>query len=145
MVSIALLGQRIAEGQSFLRAGRIEDALRLGRSLPDDWPRYPQAHAFLAEVHNLNGDFPAALECIEFAISQDDDPQYKVKKAWLLSRANRRGEMLGLLAGLAEESSRDALAVVADRQAVLRPQPLARCRRAVRAFLAGQGGAECAL
>ncbi|MCR6684933.1 tetratricopeptide repeat-containing sulfotransferase family protein [Pseudoxanthomonas sp.] len=99
----------IAQGKTLLRDGRFAEAVELGRSLARTHPQLAPAFAFLAEACRLAGDLPAAVEAIDTAIGLGDDPQHRIKKAWLLSRSYRRDEVPALAAELSAQAGNNAL------------------------------------
>lgn len=92
---------RIFEGNQYLRAGRVEDAAAVASDLVAEFPQHARAHAFAAEVRRLLDDYDGAVAAIDRAIALADDPQHRIKKAWLLSRMLRRDE----IPALAEEAA----------------------------------------
>ena len=103
------LSQQIAHGNELLRQRRLEDAIELGRAITSAYPTQPHAFAFAAEAGRLANHLPAALESIDKAIALGNDPQHKIKKAWLLSRSYRRDEVPALAAELSGEAEGNAL------------------------------------
>ena len=102
------LQQEISEASVLLREGRLAEASNLGRTLVQAYPKESRAYAFAAEASNLDGNLPQALSWIDKAIEFSDDPQHKIKKAWLLSRALRRDEIPALAAQASAQAGRDA-------------------------------------
>lgn len=105
---MSLLQQQISQGSLLLRQGRIAEAVNVSHTLADAYPQQPRALAFAAETNSLNGDLPQALAWIDKAIEYSDDPQHKIKKAWLLSRSLRRNEIRMLAAEVAAQAGSDA-------------------------------------
>lgn len=103
------IAREMARGQDLLRQGRVEEAVVIGERLVAAWPQHAVAHAFAAEVRNVEGRFDIALEHIDGAIALSDDLQHQVKRAWLLSRGHRREEIPALLARLAGLAGGNAL------------------------------------
>jgi tetratricopeptide (TPR) repeat protein len=99
----------VARGHSLLRDGRVEEAVALGRGLARDLPDEPAAFAYLAEACRVADDLPAALEAIDAAIALGDNPQHRIKKAWLLSRSYRRDEVPALLEELSAQAEGNGL------------------------------------
>lgn len=73
------------------------------------FPENSRVRAFGAEASRVRGDMERALEWIDQAIELDDDPQYKVKKAWLLSRLLRRDEIPALVQEIGSIAAGDGL------------------------------------
>ena len=101
--------QKIASGNELLRRGRIQEAVDLGRQLASSYPDQANAFAFAAEASRVAGDLQAALDWIDQAIACGDNPQHRIKKAWLLSRLLRRDEIPALLAEVVAKAGDDAL------------------------------------
>ncbi|MFT3757239.1 MAG: sulfotransferase [Pseudoxanthomonas sp.] len=104
-----MLLQKIGQGNELLRQQRAGEAVALGNELARTYPTHARAFAFAAEACRVAGNLPAALDWIDGAIRCDDDPQYKIKKAWLLSRLRRRNEIPALAAELSQHADGDAL------------------------------------
>ena len=97
----------VARGIALLREEKVGEAIDVARSLADRYPGEAAVYAFAAEACNIGGDFPAALAWIDKAIGASDDPQHKIKKAWLLSRSRRRDEVPALVAEVAASEVRN--------------------------------------
>lgn len=106
----AALPIQLAQGYGLLRDGRTTEAVAAARRMVQDWPDQTAVLGFAAEACNVQGAYEDALAFIDQAIAISDDPQLGVKKAWLLSRAHRRDEVIPLV---------DALAAAAGDNAVL--------------------------
>ncbi len=91
-----------------LRQGRTAEAVSSARVITEKFPTQARAHAFAAEASSINGNLPEALIWIDKAIEYSNDPQHKIKKAWLLSRSLRRDEIPALAAQVAAEANSDA-------------------------------------
>lgn len=102
------LQHKISEVSELLRKGRLTEAVNLGRALVQAYPRESRAYAVATEACNLDGNLPQALSWIDKAIEFSDDPQHKLKKAWLLSRALRRDEIPAIAAQASAQAGRDA-------------------------------------
>lgn len=96
-----VLLRKISTGNDLLRQGRVAEAVKFGITLVEDHPSQSRAFAFAAEACSVSGDLAAALVWIDQAIQNSDDPQHKIKKAWLLSRSLRRDEIPVLAAQVA--------------------------------------------
>ena len=107
MDTASTLLQQISQGNALLRQGRIPEAVAFGNALAEDFPGQSRAYAFAAEASNVSGDLPTALAWIDRAIESGDDPQHKVKKAWLLSRSLRRDEIRALAEEVAMQAEGD--------------------------------------
>jgi len=105
----ASLLQQIAAGNELLRQGRTADAVALGQKLVDAYPSSGRVRAFSAEALRLSGDLTRALLLIDEAIALEPDAQYRIKKAWLLSRLLRRDEIPALAAEIAADFSGNGL------------------------------------
>ena len=101
--------QQIAAGNELLRQGRTADAAVLGHELVAAFPSNSRVYAFSAEALRLNGDMEQALARIDQAIALEPDAQYRIKKAWLLSRLLRRDEIPALAAAIAVDFSDNGL------------------------------------
>lgn len=105
----AEIARGIAEGNELLRQHRPADAVALGQQLAGRHPDVAAIHAFLAEASRLASDLPAAIGHIDRAIALSDDPQHRIKKGWLLSRAYRRDEAIALAGELSAQAGGNAL------------------------------------
>ena len=87
------LEQRVAQGSALLRQGKVDEAIKLGEISLQAFPDEARLLAFLAEASRVKGELETAIAWIDKAIQFSPDPQYKIKKAWLLSRLLRRSEI----------------------------------------------------
>ncbi|MGO3126760.1 MAG: tetratricopeptide repeat-containing sulfotransferase family protein [Luteimonas sp.] len=86
----------------------VSATLSRARTLATTYPAHAQVFAFLAEACRLADDLPAALEAIDAALALANDPQHKIKKAWLLSRSYRRDEVPALAEELSAQADSNA-------------------------------------
>jgi len=107
MVVTAILQQQLFQGSTLLRHGRLSEAVELGEAIAEAYPDQSRALAFAAEANSVNGNLPQALGWIDKAIECSDDPQHKIKKAWLLSRSLRRDEIPPLAEQVAAHAGTD--------------------------------------
>ena len=84
--------QHLAQGNLLLRQGKAQEAVEIGTSLIQAYPGDARVFSFLAEACRVKGDLEAAIVWIDQAIQASPDSQFKIKKAWLLSRLLRRDE-----------------------------------------------------
>lgn len=105
--SAPLLLQKIHQGQTLLRQGKPQEAVRFAVELAASFPGEARVYAFAAEANRVLGDVPSALEWIQKAIDADSNPQYLVKKAWLLSRMRRRNEIPALAREIEQEAKKN--------------------------------------
>lgn len=105
----SLLQQQISQAGILLRQGHFAEAVSVSHALADAYPQQSRVLAFAAEANSLNGNLPQALTWIDKAIEYSDDPQHKIKKAWLLSRSLRRDEIKVLAAQVAAQAGNDAM------------------------------------
>lgn len=101
------LREEIAKGISMLQEKRYAEAIGHGEVLAGSYPGHASVYAFAAEACNIGGDLDSAMRWIDMAIGVSDDPQHKIKKAWLLSRSRRRDEVRGLAEQVAASAPMD--------------------------------------
>ncbi|TQM12792.1 tetratricopeptide repeat protein [Pseudoxanthomonas sp. 3HH-4] len=101
--------QHIAQGNLLLRQGKVQEAVEIGTSLIQAYPGDARVFYFLAEACRVKGDLEAAIVWIDQAIQASPDPQFKIKKAWLLSRLLRRDEILPLADQIAAQAGGDRM------------------------------------
>ena len=102
------LRRALAKAVALLQQDKGTEAIRLGRELSEANPGQAQIHAFMAEAFNVSGDHPTALEWIDKAIECSNDPQHKIKKAWLMVRAHRGVETWELMDELSAQAGDDS-------------------------------------
>jgi len=102
------LSHDLARAVALLQQDKSAEAIQIGQELAEANPGQARVHAFMAEAFNVTGDHLTALEWINKAIECSNDPQYKIKKAWLLVRAHRGAETWELMDALSAQAGEDS-------------------------------------